>query len=188
MHPRTIEVFPFPALDGKNVCIEMVVWLTTTGNLEEAATCICLGNRIPHLPQSVTRLAHKLSVNQRSAQTRHMCKPPFPNRRCISNHAPVFAVWWKSTLIRGLNPVMHVDLIMIKTLSSQLQREKLLPHATTDLKYVGSTFLIGLPCQMAEYQGSLLNFCQQLHCWLSIWTEHAGNCSTRSLWIIIRGG
>lgn len=59
---------------------------------------------------------------------------------------------------------MHVDLIMIKTLSSQLRHGNLQPHATADFKRLGSTFLIGQTCQMAEYQGSSLNLCQQLQC------------------------
>lgn len=70
----------------------------------------------------------------------------------------------KNAPIRGLHPVMHVDLIMIKTLSPQLHEEKLQPHATTDFKCVGSTFLIGQRCQMAEHQSSSLNLCQQLQC------------------------
>lgn len=52
MHLRTIEVFPFPAVHRRSIYSELVAQLTfTTGNPKEAATYICLNQKIPCLAQ-----------------------------------------------------------------------------------------------------------------------------------------
>lgn len=86
------------------------------------------------------------------------CVPPHPQNQHISQHVPVPQSDEKARP-SVLHLVMHVDLIMIKTLSSPLQHEKLQPHAMTGFKYLGSTFLIGQLCQMAKHPGSFLNNC-----------------------------
>lgn len=114
----TIEVFPFPAVDGRTVGGEIVAQLTfsTTGNPKEAATCNCLNKRIPCSPQSHGTHACYLLAKGLYKQATHthtsITPPSAPQHRHTSHHAPVCRS--DENPIRGLHPVMHADLITIK--------------------------------------------------------------------------